>query len=167
MNARIRSTKLWAAIVGIAVVVGTALVLSLPAKTSAPMSSPSTTVNSPELEGPCAGFSPVGQCYRLERADIDEKRTKGLSDRDSLAEQTGMLFVFDQSQEACIWMKDMRFKIDIIWLDEAKKIIKIGQDVSPDTYPMSFCAKNTKYVIELNSGDAAKLQLEPGTPLVF
>ena len=55
----------------------------------------------------------------------------------------------------------------MIWLNEEKTIIKTMQDVSPDTYPEQFCADDTKYVLEFNSGFADKYGLKPGTRLQF
>src|SRR5215213_560068 len=47
-------------------------------------------------------------------AATDEQRTKGLSVKDSLAENEAMLFVFNNEGEHTFWMKNMKFPIDII-----------------------------------------------------
>jgi uncharacterized membrane protein (UPF0127 family) len=107
------------------------------------------------------------KCVELEVVDTDKNRMRGLSERDSLAENQGMLFVFDQTEEQCFWMKDMHFNIDIIWLDNNKQIEKIEENASPDTYPDFFCSDNTKYVLEFNQGFAAKYGLKRGTTLQF
>lgn len=107
------------------------------------------------------------KCFDLEIADEARVQAKGLSDRDSLAEDKGMLFAFDRAEEQCFWMKDMRFNLDMIWLNEEKTVIKTMQDVSPDTYPDQFCADNAKYVLEFTSGFADKYGLKPGTKLQF
>jgi hypothetical protein len=107
------------------------------------------------------------KCFELEVADTDKARMKGLSGRDNLAENQGMLFSFERAEEQCFWMKDMRFNIDIIWADEQKKIIKVEKDVPPDTYPELFCAKGTKYVLEFSSGFVSKHGLKAGTTLQF
>ncbi len=125
------------------------------------------TVSSKPKTSDCNGLLVQENCYVLEQADTPQKQIKGLSDRDSLPARTGMLFVFDGSEQRCMWMKDMHFNLDIIWLDQTKKIIKIEQNLSPATYPNTFCADNTTYVIELNSGDAATLQLAIGDQLTF
>ncbi len=106
-------------------------------------------------------------CFELEVADTYEKHMRGLSGRKDLPMDTGMLFVFEQIEEQCFWMKDMRFSLDIIWTDEHKKITKIEKNVSPDTYPDSFCVDNTKYVLEFNRGFASKYGLKAGTKLQF
>ncbi|MGI9027722.1 MAG: DUF192 domain-containing protein [Candidatus Saccharimonadales bacterium] len=129
---------------------------------------PQTSVTSGlKDDGQCDGLQISDQCYTLERAETNAARTQGLSDRDSLADKAAMLFVFEQPVKQCIWMKAMRFDLDIIWLNEAKTITRIEKEVSPDTYPTLFCSDDTKYVIELNSGEAATLGLNNGTELAF
>lgn len=119
----------------------------------------------PPVQTNCLSIN--NQCVELERADTNQARIKGLSDRESLAPGTGMLFVFEQPATECMWMKDMRFSIDIIWLDESKHISKTEQNVPPETYPKSFCQDNTMYVIELNAGDVERLGLQVGQKLSF
>jgi uncharacterized membrane protein (UPF0127 family) len=114
---------------------------------------------------PCAIKIP--DCVDFEIADSNRERIKGLSDRVSLPENTGLLFVFENPAEQCIWMKDMRFPIDIIWLDENKTIRKIEQNVSPDTFPATFCFENTNYVLELNAGKVESSGLKLGQELSF
>lgn len=106
-------------------------------------------------------------CYQLEYADTEQERVNGLSGRDKLDQNHGLLFVFNQSSKQCIWMKDMKFNIDILWLDHDKKVTKIEENVSPDTYPTSYCQGDTKYVIELNSGDVQGNGIQVGQKLVF
>ncbi len=92
----------------------------------------------------------------------------GLGNRASLPPNEGMLFVFNVPAVQCFWMKDMHFPIDIIWLSSVKQIVYIQGNVSPNTYPESFCPPNSaQYVIELNSGQAHALQLEVGQALKF
>ena len=105
------------------------------------------------------------QCVNLEVANTNESRIKGLSGRESMSENQGMLFIFEQPDEQCIWMKDMNFSLDIIWVSEDEEIIDIKRGVSPATYPESFCVDASKYVIELNSGVATKARLSIGQKL--
>ncbi|HEX5797198.1 MAG TPA: DUF192 domain-containing protein [Candidatus Saccharimonadales bacterium] len=104
-------------------------------------------------------------CLSLERAVTSEERALGLAGRTSMPMTNGMLFVFEKTAEQCIWMKGMQFDLDIIWLSEDRKINKIAENIKPDTYPKTFCAENTKYVVELNSGLADKLKLHIGDSL--
>lgn len=115
----------------------------------------------------CDGLLADNTCIPLERATTAEAHFKGLSNRVELKPSTGMLFEFKQPSRQCIWMKDMNFSLDIIWLNETKTITKLMSDVKPDTFPEPYCAEDTKYVIELNSGDAKNLNLTTGQKLNF
>ena len=89
--------------------------------------------------------------FVLETASTEQQRQHGLSDRDYIASNSGMIFVFDTADNRCMWMKDMRFNLDMLWLDEQGKVVDIKKNLAPSTYPESFCA-TAKYVIELNAG---------------
>ena len=96
---------------------------------------------------------------KVEIADSDIKRQKGLSGRTSLEKDGGMLFVItDNKSTPTFWMKGMKIAIDIIWITEGK-IIQIDKNVAPPTAGTS--DKNLKlyspktavdYVLEVNSG---------------
>lgn len=103
----------------------------------------------------------------LEYADTEAERVQGLSNRENLDKNTAMLFVFPKKDEVCMWMKDMNFSIDMVWLDQAKKVTKIEKDVSPETYPQAFCEDNTKYVLELNTGVSEQSHLQVGQRINF
>jgi uncharacterized protein len=107
-----------------------------------------------------------GQEYTLEIVVSAEERQTGLSGRETIAANEGMLFVEPKPKIVCMWMKDMSFAIDIIWLDDKKIIRHLEERVSPKTYPKSFCPSvKTKYVIELPSGTIDKHELVLGQKL--
>ena len=98
-----------------------------------------------------------------EIANTEEKRERGLSGRKNLPEDTGMIFIFEIPTRYSFWMKDMRFPLDIIWIDENKKIVAISENISPSTYPNSFSPTDpVKYVLEVNAGWAEKNGVEVG-----
>lgn len=104
--------------------------------------------------------------FSLQIADTEHKRQIGLSGQTSLPRNGGMVFVFERPEAVCFWMRDMRFDLDIIWLDSDKKIIKIAEAISPNTYPQSFCPGGlAKYVVELNSGVTRQLGMAFGQSL--
>lgn len=79
-------------------------------------------------------------------------RERGLSGRNSLNKNEGMLFVFKSPDMYGFWMKDMKFSIDIVWI-ENNKVIFIEKNVSPNTYPKVFYPKDkASVVLELPSG---------------
>ena len=120
-------------------------------------------------EKKCLNIKKATSCeVSLEVVDNESSRTLGLSGRDSLPNDKAMLFVFEQPAMYCFWMKDMKFNIDMVWLDFGKKIVKIQKDVSPNTFPRSFCpSQDALYVLEFNSGETAKFGLTTGQQLDF
>lgn len=110
-----------------------------------------------------------GHKFSLEVADTTQEQTQGLGDRASLPANQGMLFVFSGTpQVQCFWMKDMEFPLDIVWLGSNKQVVHIEQNVSPDTYPRSFCPSDpAEYVIELNAGTVASTGIRDGQTLNF
>lgn len=116
-----------------------------------------------------------GQTIKLEIADTDEKRDKGLSDRNSLPEDAGMLFLFDSAGAYNFWMKDMKFPIDIIFLnnDEIVTIypnvpatIKEGDQTIQNLVQYT-STKPANRVLELNAGKAAEYNLNVGDTITF
>ena len=106
-------------------------------------------------------------CISLEVVNTPATREQGLSTRKSIDVNKGMLFVFDKPQLACMWMKDMRFPIDMVWLNDKKRIVKTERGVSPDTFPAVFCAPDTKYVLELAPGTVFVADMQIGQRLNF
>ena len=93
------------------------------------------------------------QNLTVEIAKTARQQESGLSGRDSLKDDYGMLFVFDQPTIPSFWMKDMRFPIDIIWIGADGSIAGIEHDVQPDTYPKKFSpASPIMRVLEVNAG---------------
>ncbi len=103
-------------------------------------------------------------CMAVEAADTDDERIRGLSGREKLDPGSSMVFVFDNSATHCMWMKDMKFSLDMVWLDEDKKITEIKKNLKPESFPEEFCAHG-KYVIEMNAGTADKAGLTAGQRL--
>jgi uncharacterized membrane protein (UPF0127 family) len=97
-----------------------------------------------------------------------QKKDIGLSGRACIGADQGMLFVFDKPDQYNFWMKDMKFPIDIVWLDDKKNTIGVTPSLSPSTYPQTFTSKSpAKYVLEIQSGRAQQLNVVEGTQLQF
>lgn len=109
-----------------------------------------------------------GRSFRVEIADTDFLRAKGLSGHKPLSDYEGMLFMFDRPDTYGFWMKDMTFPIDIIWIDENWKIVHIENSVSPNTYPQSFYPDfPAKYVLEVKAGVSQYLHVLIDSHVVF
>ena len=91
----------------------------------------------------------------VELADSVQKRAEGLSGRENLGRNQGMLFVFERPDYYSFWMKDMNFALDVIWIDENKKIVDITKNILPESYPKKFQPHEpAKYVLEVNASFA-------------
>jgi uncharacterized membrane protein (UPF0127 family) len=89
-------------------------------------------------------------------ADTIPERIKGLSGTPFLPDKVVKLFAFGAAGEQSIWMKNMNYPLDIIWLDKEGIIVHIEKDISPETYPDSFSSPAPAwYVIEANAGFTA------------
>lgn len=85
-------------------------------------------------------------------AQTNAEITRGLGGRDGLKENEGMLFVFNKPDVYKFWMKDMKFSIDIVWIQD-ERVVAIKKSVSPDTYPITFSSiQPAGLVLELPSG---------------
>ncbi len=94
----------------------------------------------------------------VEVAKTEEERIKGLSQRESIGNYQGMLFIFPEKDvEPTFWMKNMKFPLDIIWINDGK-IIKIDENVD---YPKDNTQQNlplykpptpVDFVLEVKAG---------------
>lgn len=101
-------------------------------------------------------------------ADSLPERIKGLSETPYMPKEVVKLFVFGIAGEHAIWMKDMNYGIDILWLDDKGMIIDIEEKVSPETYPESFApSKPAWYIIEANEGFVEENQIKIGDTVVI
>src|SRR5918994_5917078 len=85
-----------------------------------------------------------------------ELMAKGLAVKNELRENESMLFVFDKPSRHSFWMKDMKFPIDIIWLDSNGKVVHIEENLEP--CPLVFVCPgyapnaDSQYVLETVAG---------------
>ena len=106
--------------------------------------------------------------FELLIADEPTERTQGLSGRENLEQNQAMLFIFDEPAKWGIWMKDMLFSIDILWLDEQKKVVHVEKNVAPETYPSIFePSQDALYIVELNAGAVDRIGVSLGDTLQF
>jgi uncharacterized membrane protein (UPF0127 family) len=110
----------------------------------------------------------AGQDIKVDLALTGERQMQGLSGLSDLAEDHGLLFVFEKPGKYYFWMKGMNFPIDIIWITENMKVVYIKKNAPPDSYPETFGPDaNTKYVLEIRSGFSDKNNLKVGDSVLF
>ncbi|MCB9812123.1 DUF192 domain-containing protein [Candidatus Nomurabacteria bacterium] len=101
-------------------------------------------------------------------ADTLSSRIKGLSDTPFLPEHVVKLFAFGVAGQHSIWMKDMKYPLDIMWVNQEGTIVHIEENVSPDTFPQSFASPTPAwYVVEANAGFAASNTIAVGDEVVL
>jgi uncharacterized membrane protein (UPF0127 family) len=91
--------------------------------------------------------------------------------RDRLAADRGMLFIHEREEPQSYWMKNTRIPLDILYFDDARRLVSQQRDVPPcalgDACPPYPSQAPARYVLELNAGEAARLGLQQGTRLRF
>lgn len=98
--------------------------------------------------------------YKVEIADTPEKQEKGLMDRESLPEDQGMLFIYDEPQDLSYWMKNTLISLDIIFIDDDMEVVSVKQGQPMSEEPIT--EDDVQYVLEVNSNSG----IEEGDQLV-
>ncbi|MFH1622177.1 MAG: DUF192 domain-containing protein [Candidatus Omnitrophota bacterium] len=109
-------------------------------------------------------------CFDVELAITPSERNQGLTYKEVLDRDSGMLFVYDKEDKQCFWMKNMLIPLDIIWLNKDKEVVHIQENAQP--CEGSLCSEicpeqKAKYVLELNAGTCDLLDLGLGDELSF
>ncbi len=101
---------------------------------------------------------------KVEVANTPALQELGLMNRKSLPEYSGMLFVFDQVNAYAFWMKNTLIPLDMLWVDENKKIVDIqtAQPCVTTTCKTYIPRGLAKYVLEVNAGWAQKNNVNIG-----
>ena len=108
-------------------------------------------------------FFPDGSAVTAELAVSDAERQLGLMFRPKINDDQAMLFIFEEEDTHSFWMKNMRFPIDILWLDKDRRIVHIEARVPPcaqgpcPSYPSP---QPARFVLEIRSGGAAAHKLK-------
>lgn len=113
---------------------------------------------------------PSGKTFRSEVMIEDADRAMGLMFRPSLPRDRALLFVFPTLDFHGIWMKNCRFAIDIIWLDERRTVVHVAPRVPPcekDPCPVYQPMRRAAFVVEMNAGQADEQKVTLGTTLKF
>ena len=142
-------TQVLIPIVVAAAIIGIAGMLTIP-----------TDVKLESVEFPRGTIKFGDQILEVQIADSDSLRVRGLMFQNELPYDEGMLFVFDESGTRPMWMLNMQFNLDVIWIDENANVVAIEKDVPPckTTVEVVACRENgvsgdnAKYVLEVTAG---------------
>ena len=112
-----------------------------------------------------------GQRYSVEVATTEAERARGLMFRDELPAGHGMLFIHKEEGPLAYWMKNTRIPLDILFFDRARHLVSQQRNVPPcdlgDACPPYPSDAPAIYVLELNAGEAERLQLKNGAMIEF
>ncbi|HEY2977894.1 MAG TPA: DUF192 domain-containing protein [Burkholderiaceae bacterium] len=101
---------------------------------------------------------------RAEVAQTPDERATGLMFRREMAQQDGMLFVFEEPATQCFWMKNTLLPLSVAFVADDGTIVNLD-DMKPQTLDSHCSAKPVRYVLEMNVGWFAKRGLKAGTKL--
>jgi uncharacterized membrane protein (UPF0127 family) len=100
----------------------------------------------------------------VEIADNDAERQRGLMERTALAENAGMLFVFEREQPLSFWMKNTLIPLSVAYIDSTGRIVDI-QDMEPLDETSHPSAEPGQYALEVNQGFFAERGIEVGNEM--
>jgi uncharacterized membrane protein (UPF0127 family) len=119
---------------------------------------------------PAAAQHPVVQLnagMHLIRAEVVSdpgSRAQGLMHRKSLAQNAGMLFIFDEQAPHCMWMKNTLIPLSVAFIDDRGTIVNIA-DMEPHSEASHCAAQPVRYALEVNRGWFAARGVKPGSRL--
>ena len=115
-----------------------------------------------------------GVTFEVEVVMAPADRVRGLSGRDHLPPMKGMLFVPESRSMEVIWMKEMRFPLDLIWIGGNCTVVDTTLNAAvpaPDTpdadLPFYVPAAAAAYVLEVNAGEVRSMGVETGDEVSF
>jgi uncharacterized membrane protein (UPF0127 family) len=99
-----------------------------------------------------------------EVAQSPEQRATGLMNRPSMAANDGMLFVFEEANPQCFWMKNTLLPLSIAFIADDGTVVNIA-DMKPQALESHCSAKPVRYALEMNQGWFAKRGIKAGSKL--
>lgn len=96
-----------------------------------------------------------GKSYNVKEATTQEEKEKGLQGIDSLPKDEGMLFIYDPPQNVSFTMKEVKFPLDIIFIDEDQIVTWVFTE-NPGS-KKDLVVSDVAYVLELNANSGVKM----------
>lgn len=104
--------------------------------------------------------------FEVEQARDADARKTGLMWRDRLAPYNGMLFDFHRMHVVNMWMKDTLIPLDMLFATASGELVQIARNVRPHSLSLISSVVPARYVLEINAGEAKKLELNVGDRLL-
>lgn len=106
----------------------------------------------------------MGHKYKfiVEIADTDNKRARGLMFRKEMADQNGMLFLFQENQVVTMWMENTFIPLDILFIDHEGFIVHIAKSTVPGSLDIISSHEPVISALELNAGVTNSLNIHVG-----
>jgi hypothetical protein len=89
----------------------------------------------------------------------------GLTKKGHIEDSSGALFIFDHEGYYKFWTKDMKFPVDIVWINEGWQVVDITKDARPCSggdCPTYMPKKPARYILEINGGLADRYNITEG-----
>lgn len=103
----------------------------------------------------------------IEIADEEDEIRQGLMFRSTMADTSGMLFIFKREKMQSFWMKNTKIPLDIIFINRDKEIVTIQKDNPTDSEESIPSSAPAKYVVEVNAGFCDQYNIEKGDKISF
>ena len=101
---------------------------------------------------------------QAEVAATEPQRQQGLMFREKLGANSGMVFLFGQPAQVCMWMKNTLVPLSVAFIDESGKILNI-EEMQAQTLNSHCAAGQATYALEMNKGWFAQKNIKPGTTI--
>ncbi|MBT8083731.1 MAG: DUF192 domain-containing protein [Woeseia sp.] len=108
-------------------------------------------------------------CYRFDvYLALESKQwQRGLMHVRTLEPWSGMLFVYRAEARRSMWMKNTFLPLDMLFIRADGTISSIVENTEPQSLRSISSTDNVRYVLELNAGVTARLQIAAGDTLVW
>jgi uncharacterized membrane protein (UPF0127 family) len=125
----------------IILVLGIGLIFFIKAISAAELSSLTVVTSSGKMFG-----------FNIEIVDTPDERRQGLMGRETLADDAGMLFIFDDEKKRSFWMKNTPLSLDILFFDKNGQYVSHHAEAVPHSLNSIKSGGPAKYVLEINAG---------------
>ena len=105
--------------------------------------------------------------FTVELALTDEQRARGLMFREALAQDAGMLFLYDHEDFRSMWMKNTLIPLDMLFIDRRGRIARIAARTAPHSERAINSGRPVRAVLELAGGTAERLGIRVGDRVIY